>query len=572
MQRLFALSLTAILVTASAEHVRADDKLCLVRDGRAVTTIVAADVDAYAAERLQRWFSETSGADVAVVPPDAEQLPQDGCLLLLDSAASNPLVKKLAAELKLQIDPAELTDQGYVAKRVRHEGREYLVLAGGGRDGVIHAVADFMNWESETDGRNVYVGPLDVRRVPRFKYRWFWTWDNRMEWGGKGPVDEKMASVAGGAPFHKAPGAFLTDYKNCIDYMADHKFNGLIIWGFLRQKHGGVAASQELCRYASRRGVRILPGVGTSGYGGYYYDGKHPYNISTWLANHPELRAVNKDGTLNPNALCPSNPANVKWLDDGAEWLFKTFEIGGVNLEIGDFLVCNCDGCKKARAAIQSSEPDYYKDMAISHAPTLKKMRSLAPDAWLSYATYTGYTLEMAQTPPKFSSIIPDDSICQWTLTAMSGKWPANVKPPARHNVGYLHWCNRSTRKPDDYFLDQVHHICRNASAAGFEGLDTYGELGADKLNAEIFYLAWEAFLWNPGMTVAEFADTRLSRLFGGVQPARMLLEIIPLISTQKLRENPENITKARELAQAARKISLPAGQKRWDKLIAELN
>ncbi len=34
------------------------------------------------------------------------------------------------------------------------------------------------------------------------------------------------------------------------DFMADHKFNGLIIWGFLRDTHGGIKASKELCRFS----------------------------------------------------------------------------------------------------------------------------------------------------------------------------------------------------------------------------------------------------------------------------------------------------------------------------------
>ena len=72
----------------------------------------------------------------------------------------------------------------------------------------------------------------------------------------------------------------------------------MILWGFLRDTHGGVEASKELCRYASRRGVRILPGVGTSGYAGYYYEGKNEFNADTWLARHPELRAVERNGDL----------------------------------------------------------------------------------------------------------------------------------------------------------------------------------------------------------------------------------------------------------------------------------
>jgi hypothetical protein len=239
---------------------------------------------------------------------------------------------------------------------------------------------------------------------------------------------------------------------------------------------------------------------------------------------------------------------------------------------MGDFFVCYCDACKQARAAIASDEPDYYKDMAISHRVTLKTMRRLAPDAWLSYATYTGYSADMMKTPPKFLSMIPEDAICQWTLTSMARRWPSETRPMARHNIGYLHWCNRSTHTEDDFYLEQVRAICRQAAAAGLEGLDTYGELPDWRPSAEIFYLAWEAFLWDPEMSIEQFADRRLAPLYGGPSAARAVVEIIPLVRTASERKKPDNCARARELAQAARRTASPNGRLRWDRLLADLD
>ena len=497
-----------------------------------------------------------------------ESLTDVGPVILVGSAASNPLLRRVSDALELDIDPAGLTGQGYVTRTARHEGHDWVILAGGGRAGAIYAVTDLINWRLDHDGSNVSLAPTNTREIPRFKYRWFWNWDHRMDWGGEGRVGTLMG---GGGTFSKEPEAFLVDSKRCVDYMAGHKFNGLILWGFLRDTHGGIEASQGLCRYAMKRGVRILPGVGTSGYAGYYFEGEHPYNANTWLTEHPELRSVDKDGKPR-NAPCPSKKANQDWLDEGARWLFDTFDIGGVNLEMGDFFVCYCDDCGRARAAIDSDEPDYYKDMAISHSVTLETMRRLSPDAWLSYATYTGYTAEMTQDPPEFLAMIPDHALCQWTLTRMARSWPTGVKPMARHNVGYLHWCNRSTHTEDDFYLERIRDICRNAAKAGFEGLDTYGELPPEWPNVELFYLAWEAFLWDPEMTIDRFVDERLGRLYGGADPARALLDIIPLVRTVKERENPENLVRARTLAESGRGTANPEGMPRWERLIAYLD
>ncbi|HOZ48781.1 MAG TPA: discoidin domain-containing protein [Candidatus Hydrogenedentes bacterium] len=554
------------LVAAESDAATGVGEIWLVKGGKVCCAILRGDEDEYAAERMNRWLKDVAGVQAPVFTEETS-LGDVPCVMSIGSAGSNPFSARLATAEGVDIAPGQLTDQGYVARRCRDGARECVILAGGGPDGTRYAVADLINWRLEHDTSGVRLGYLDAREIPRYKYRWFWNWDHRMDWGGPGTVGTLMG---GGGTFSKQPEAFLIDFKRCVDYMADHKFNGLIIWGFLRDTHGGVEASQELCQYAARRGVRILPGVGTSGYAGYYFEGNHPYNADTWLATHPELRALDEDGKPK-NVPCPSKKANQDWLDEGAEWLFDTFDIGGVNLEMGDFFVCYCDDCKKARAAILSDEPDYYKDMAISHSVTFRKMRTLSDEAWLSYATYTGYTAEMMTTPPRFLDIIPDDAICQWTLTGMARTWPAEVRPMARHNIGYLHWCNRSTHTEDDFYLGQIRDICRNAASAGFEGLDTYGELSSETLNAELFYLAWEAFLWNPDMTIETFVAERLSPLYGGAEPARALLDIVPLVDTAKQRANPDNFVRALEIAHAAREEAEPNGVARWYKMIAYL-
>ena len=65
-------------------------------------------------------------------------------------------------------------------------------LAGGGRDGTIHVVVDLVNWHLKHTDRDVWIESLDTRQVPRFRYRWLWTWDNRMDWGGPGKPVTRM--------------------------------------------------------------------------------------------------------------------------------------------------------------------------------------------------------------------------------------------------------------------------------------------------------------------------------------------------------------------------------------------
>ena len=394
-----------------------------------------------------------------------------------------------------------------------------------------------------------------------------------MEWGDTEPGGAKMGS---GGPYRKKPRSYLTDYKACIDYMSENGINGLIIWGFVRDSHGGVAASQELCRYAADRGVQVLPGVGTSGYSGYVFEGKHKYNAQTWIKQHPDLQAIGKKGKFR-NIPCPSKKANQEWLDDGAKWLFENFSIGGVNLEMGDFFVCHCDDCKKVRSAIKSDEPDYYKDMAISHRVTLMTMRKLAPDAWLSYATYTGFNKFMMTNPPKFIEMIPSDAICQWTVTRMLGKarfdvieeekWPANLKPMTKHSIGYIHWGCKSTRDEHDFYVKGMLIAAEKSHQAGLEGLGIYGELPISRPNMRINYLAFREFCFHPDLSLQEFTAKRLAPLYGK-DFTDELWQIIELAGNKKTRKSGDNVNKALIIAQSVLEKAPPQEREQWQAMV----
>jgi hypothetical protein len=398
-----------------------------------------------------------------------------------------------------------------------------------------------------------------------FEQRYLWTWDHRMDWAGETPGGIVMG---GGGSYRKPAGEYLEDYKALIDYVSSHtSFNAIIIWGLLRDTHGGIEAAQELCEYANEHGIRIVPGVGTSGYEGYYFEGDHRYNISTWLKDHPELRAVTQDGTPH-NALCPSKPENVEWLQAGCRWLFETFAIGGINFEIGDFLVCYCEDCKRARAAIAGDAPDYYKDMAISTAPVARLAREIAPDAWLSYATYTGFTPDMVETPPSWVGLIPPGIICQWTLTGMGSdaKWPPGVRPPTELNTGYLHWGNKSTHSVHTFFVRRIQDICRRAAEAGFLGLATYGEDPASVFSMRVFYDAWSYFLGNPSASLEDYATTSLAEWFGSPESGREALAIF--LDLENRGVDRASIPDAMEAARAARaRAEGPRAEAAWNEL-----
>jgi hypothetical protein len=134
-----------------------------------------------------------------------------------------------------------------------------------------------------------------------------------------------------------------------------------VVWGLLRDSHGGVDAAKRLCDVANKKGVRLLCGVGLNAYGGVYYEGSSPHSLERHLESNPELYAYDSDGKkmvfnlgINGPRLshhaCPSRTENQDFAAESLRWLFKNLSLGGVQIETGDTGVWQCAPLQDAEA------------------------------------------------------------------------------------------------------------------------------------------------------------------------------------------------------------------------------
>lgn len=245
---------------------------------------------------------------------------------------------------------------------------EFVISAEGGRvtvrggpfSGVIYGVEEVLRLSPGRLRPELFATPVGGR--PGMAYRTFWTWDHSTNWE-LSQIGQQEIGVFN--PYQKPPGGFLADYRRMVDFCSRNRIGGIVIYGFLRDSHGGIEAAQELCRYGNERGVRIIPGIAIGAYGGVYWEGRHKYNLRTWLAANPQHAAkMSKDigfqiadlaFPLNfPHSdytvtACPSAPETIDWMEEAVSWLAETFEIGGVNIESGDYGVCDCERCTARR-------------------------------------------------------------------------------------------------------------------------------------------------------------------------------------------------------------------------------
>ncbi|HUV38019.1 MAG TPA: hypothetical protein VMY39_00320, partial [Planctomycetota bacterium] len=329
----------------------------------------------------------------------------------------------------------------------------------------------------------------------------FWTWDHSANWVLDDPG---MLTFGCANAYLKTPETFVEDYRRLTDLAASLGVRGIIIWGFLRDSHGGVDAARRVADYAASRGVAVLPGVGLTWYGGVYYEGDHPYNLDTFLRKHPDARLVPRAGLNLPSGeggVCPLHPAFRDWLREGLQWLFREFNIGGVNLENGDFVVCHCPRCAEHRASWPDTDPDFFRMQALAYLPAIDALREHLSDKLVTWATYTSFSFGLpAQSPddawPSIGAHVPTlaerahpDSIAQWTLTGVvksppmplagflddgtpeelfdNPYWPAHLIPPTPRSIGFIHhgsqWTARGAVERYRLILRTIKEACTRA-------------------------------------------------------------------------------------------------------------
>jgi len=385
------------------------------------------------------------------------------------------------------------------------------------------------------------------RPKPALPDSFFWTWDHSTNW----VLDDPGIQCSGCYNrYFKRPETYVEDYRRLTDLAAGLGVRGIVIWGFLRDSHGGVECAKRVASYAARRGVGIMPGFGTTWYGGAYYEGDDPHSLRVFLERHPDARMQEADGSPKEfngeYGACPAHPAYRQWLQECVDWLFTEFEIGGLNIENGDMLVDHHPLTRAARSSWPADDPDQFFFQGLSYRQALEAVGERLPRVLAAYATYTGfnYTDQLVQNtgmgkkPPAMFSVLPPDGVCQWTLSGMilpealpltaylddgapaaafdNPNWPAGLRPPGRRNVGFVHQASQwSHVRRYECAVSNIKETCLRAWRSGLQGVSIHGEVTNRYVPAALNYLAFSHFIHWPEDSMREFGRKTLSQVLG---------------------------------------------------------
>lgn len=412
--------------------------------------------------------------------------------------------------------------------------------------------------------------------------RLLWTWDHCTEWtAARAGVHDWGASNE----FSGTTADFIREYSLLLGWCGRHGIDGVVVWGLLRDGHGGVDAAKRLCEIADAAGVKLLAGVGLNAYGGVYYEGVSQWSLNNHLAKYPELYAVRADGQRHifrrpgnaPQAMhhaCPSRRENMEYCLEGLRWLMETVPVAGVQIETGDTYVCECSRCRERRQNPVSVLS--WDDMALLYAPAAEAVWSVRADATVVLETYShpepvtdgtvpGFGGGSPPWAPRCLAQFPRSAYVQWVADNFTPpRSPATWTTPApagfAGNIMRAHLATWWMGRGDELAVDWLARLAQQSLAHGFDGLSIFGDKSPFRTGCELNYLALADYgsAANPDADLESFLARVAGPLLGGAQMAAEYLRLARLI------DEPDKL--ARAAAEARRRAAQLDGRQadRW--------
>jgi hypothetical protein len=425
--------------------------------------------------------------------------------------------------------------------------------------------------------------PIETGEPP-VKARMFWTWDHSTEWLLNCPGAQTYGSCN---YYSRTKECFEGDYTRLLEFCGRQHIDAVIVWGLLRDHHGGVESAKRLAEVAAKNGVRLLCGVGLCAYGGVYYEGDSPYSLDLRLQQHPELKAFRASGDPLEFSVpvfgekkffhaCPSRKDNQEYLAESLQWLFKNVPLDGVQIEAGDTGVCQCKLCRERRR--YPSGKFSWEDLALLHPIAIRAIRDVKPAAWICCETYSHPEPHHGEEHPEFGggktawadeclAKLPDGVFIQWVYDMLSLRSPkqawtqaGNLDNKRHRHILRAHFSTYWNGTRGELAIEEIAKMVQESTARGADTMTLFGEVSRFQTGAELNYVALENFgsAANPKAELDRFLREVAGPLLGGEAYAHAFLKYADL------KKEPHKIPQALKDIYGRCGLLPPEAARRW--------
>ncbi len=226
---------------------------------------------------------------------------------------------------------------------------------------------------------------------------------------------------------------------------------------------------------------------------------------------------------------------------EGIAWLAETCEIGGVNIEAGDYGVCGCDLCNQRRAEREDASRRVaaswsHADMVDFYPRLAEAVLAKRPDAWL----FSEIQWDNLLDPKAMEALrgLPDTGVFQHTFNrpywqrVQHELTPAYMSQlPTQTNIFRCQFCCQwnGDRRTERYFFNgrDFAAMAQKAAEVGAHGLSVWGEVSPFETATELSYLAFSRFNYDPSLTWEQFLQDDVAPRLGGDAAADRFLELV---------------------------------------------
>jgi hypothetical protein len=161
--------------------------------------------------------------------------------------------------------------------------------------------------------------------------------------------------------------------------------------------------------------------------------------------------------------------------------MLDTFEIGGINYEMGDFIVNPSESAVAAREKFNLDTDGNIQDIVVATSALMEHAYTRRAEGTFINALYRGYHRVKGFPKIPYAEVMHPRTVWEYNLRHLVKRpdFPdAYLDVPDHRQYGYLHWFNASTKTLDQDFVPDIERVFPAMRRLNFEFGGTYGEIG----------------------------------------------------------------------------------------------